>query len=131
MCESAVSDIHATGVRRIARSLLDASRGASEVKELRLAASPDLVCMNIMCSKVRSVLLCSWTFQYMLRSISAKLPACLVGFQVGEPCLCRLAKCLSRLTDLEVLDLSRNGLKSVPDDINRLAKLTDLDLSGK
>jgi Leucine-rich repeat (LRR) protein len=119
------SDIHATGVRRIARSLLDASRGASEVKELRLAASPDLVCMNIMCSKVRSVLLCSWTCQYMLRSIS------LVGCQVGEPCLCRLAKCLSRLTDLEVLDLSRNNLKSVPDDINRLAKLTDLDLSGK
>jgi len=49
--------------------------------------------------------------------------------KVGEPCICRLARVLSLTPDLERLDLAKNGLTALPEEVFKLRNLRDLDLS--
>lgn len=49
--------------------------------------------------------------------------------QVGEPCVCRLARTLERLPSLSTLSLARNGLEELPDALWAAAGLRHLDLS--
>jgi Leucine-rich repeat (LRR) protein len=51
--------------------------------------------------------------------------------QVGSPCICRLARVLSRTSALESLDLAQNGLTVLPDEVWNLQGLRSLDLSGE
>lgn len=85
----------------VTRSLREAARWASEVRTLDLATSDELQCVNLMCENV------------------------------GERCACKLALWLSRhpLPNLEVLDLSRNHLRFLPEPVFRLLQLRTLDVS--
>lgn len=83
-----------------AASLGQAVRNAATVETLSLEASPDLLCMNLMCEKV------------------------------GDPCICRLSVVLEKLHQLEGLNLSGNKLISLPDSIGQLQRLRYLDLSN-
>jgi Leucine-rich repeat (LRR) protein len=50
---------------------------------------------------------------------------------VGEACICKLAKCLSRCPNITHLDLSGNNLGVLPEEgIASLKKLEYLDVSG-
>ena len=70
------------------------------VRHLELRASEDLVCLNALCAKL------------------------------GEACGCRLSVVLGRLAALETLDLSRNGLRSLPtEEFGRLQRLRALNLA--
>ena len=86
----------------IASSLAEASslapRGGPHV--LLLRSSDDMVCRNIMCSKL------------------------------GNVCLCRLALCLSRCPNLKSIDLSGNKLDSIPDAIGLCTNLYSIDISN-
>ena len=77
----------------------EATRAGKRLRELVLRSSADLKCVNLMCEKV------------------------------GEPCICRLARVLSLTTDLERLDLAKNGLTALPEEVFKLRNLRDLDLS--
>lgn len=83
----------------VARSLRDVARGGPAVQELRLAASPDLVCRNLMCE------------------------------HVGDACACRLALVLERVPQLRAMDLSGNQLRALPDSAFELSALATLDVS--
>ena len=87
----------------IARSLAELLRHKGKVTELYLKRSADLVCNNLFCEKVT------------------------------KPCLCRLERALehSNPVNLEVLDLSGNGLEALPPSVlsGRMPKLRVLDLS--
>jgi hypothetical protein len=89
-----------------AYSLNQASRlGGQQVTELILHPDPegkptDLMCVNMMCEKV------------------------------GQPCVCKLAKFVSKLPKLKRLDVAGNHLKQLPDSIWDLAELEHLDVSG-
>lgn len=89
------------GKMGMARSLNDAARLASRTTSLILRASEDLVCRNLMCAKV------------------------------GGACVCRLALCVSRLSDLRELDVADNDLGVLPDSLFELARLERLDISGE
>ena len=70
------------------------------MRHLELRASEDLVCLNALCAKL------------------------------GEACGCRLSVVLGRLAALETLDLSRNGLRSLPtEEFGRLKRLRALNLA--
>lgn len=90
----------------LARSLAEASALAARggPASLILSASPDLQCRNLMCEK--------W----------------------GFACLCRLAVCLQRCANLTSLDLSHNGLTSLPEPVllhqSSATRLAHLDISG-
>ena len=60
----------------------------------------DLICVNMMCE------------------------------HVGAPCICKLARCLTRCPNLKSLDLAGNKLGSLPESIAELQALTHLDVSG-
>ena len=81
-------------------SLGQAVRNAATVETLNLEASPDLLCVNLMCEKV------------------------------GDPCICRLSVVLEKLHHLEGLNLSGNKLISLPESIGQLRQLQYLDLSN-
>jgi len=49
--------------------------------------------------------------------------------KVGDPCICRLARVLSLTPNLERLDLAKNGLKALPEEVFKLRNLRNLDLS--
>jgi Leucine rich repeat len=68
---------------------------------LQLSASQDLVCMNMVCERV------------------------------GQPCLCRVSVALQKLNRLTILDLSANGLPSLPEAVHPdvLPALQHLDIS--
>jgi len=83
----------------VATSLSEATRAGKRLRELALRSSADLKCVNLMCEKV------------------------------GEPCICRLARVLSLTPDLERLDLAKNGLTALPEEVFKLRNLRDLDLS--
>lgn len=70
------------------------------MRELWLDQSPDLRCINLMCSKV------------------------------GEPCICRLHVVLDKLSNLEVLSLASNELTSLPTALWERSALQKLDLSN-
>eukprot|EP00873_Tetraselmis_striata_P045039 jgi/Tetstr1/465303/TSEL_010001.t1 len=80
-------------------SLAAAVRQPRSVGSLRLEASPELVCHNMLCEKV------------------------------GDPCVCRLARALERLPSLTALSLAGNGLDQLPDALWGAAGLRHLDLS--
>ena len=89
----------------MATSLGEATRSGASCVKLVLKPDPsggptDLTCMNIMCE------------------------------QVGGPCVCKLARALSRLPRLERLDVSGHKLGVLPDTIGELESLTHLDVSG-
>ena len=89
----------------VARSLAELLRHKGAVRELRLRASPDLVCSNLMCEKVT------------------------------KPCLCRLERALQAASPLglEVLDLSGNMLDALPPYVAVLAgspRTLTVDLSN-
>ena len=84
----------------IARSFKDAARLGSATTSLLLRKSEDLVCQNLMCSKL------------------------------GEACLCRLAVHLSRLSGLRELDVAENDLGILPEPVFELPELETLDISG-
>ncbi|CAN0304928.1 unnamed protein product, partial [Laminaria digitata] len=84
----------------IARSLKDAARLGSATTSLLLRKSEDLVCQNLMCSKL------------------------------GEACLCRLAVHLSRLSGLRELNVAENDLGILPEPVFELPELEKLDISG-
>mmetsp|Transcript_77583 Transcript_77583/g.151864 ORF Transcript_77583/g.151864 Transcript_77583/m.151864 type:complete len:178 (-) Transcript_77583:194-727(-) len=66
-----------------------------------LSDSSDLSCVNMMCENV------------------------------GEACICKLARCLSRCPNLRYLDLAGNNLGALPEEgIASLEKLEYLDVSG-
>ena len=65
-------------------SLREASSKSREVVELNLANSDDMTCLNVMCAKL------------------------------GDPCLCRVSVVLSKLKNLQKLDISGNGLTELP-----------------
>ena len=70
------------------------------MRHLGLQASADLVCLNALCAKL------------------------------GEACGCRLSVVLGRLSGLETLDLSRNGLRSLPtEEFGKLRQLRALNLA--
>jgi Leucine-rich repeat (LRR) protein len=50
--------------------------------------------------------------------------------KVGQPCVCKLAKFVSKLPKLKRLDVAGNHLKQLPDSIWDLAELEHLDVSG-
>jgi hypothetical protein len=83
----------------VATSLSEATRAGKRLRELVLRSSADLKCVNLMCEKV------------------------------GEPCICRLARVLSLTPDLERLDLAKNGLTALPEEVFKLRNLRDLDIS--
>lgn len=83
-----------------AASLGQAVRNAATVETLSLEASPDLLCINLMCE------------------------------QVGDPCICRLSVVLEKLHHLEGLNLSGNELTSLPESVGQLQRLRYLDLSN-
>ena len=83
-----------------ARTLAEASAALQSVRRLYLRASPDLVCRNIMCEKLQ------------------------------QACACRLAVVVSRLTNLEELDVRDNGLDALPEAIFELPKLRVLQADG-
>ena len=74
--------------------------GIAWTQELDLAASPDLICTNIICEKV------------------------------GDPCICRLSFALERLSNLTSLNLSSNRLIALPASIGSLKSLERLDISS-
>ncbi|CAM9973889.1 unnamed protein product, partial [Phaeothamnion confervicola] len=88
--------------QRLAHSLREAAAlvGVGGPTHLILRASPDLLCRNLFCE------------------------------HVGGPCTCRLAMSLEKVQNVEVLDISDNSLKVLPDVICALQKLRHLDLSG-
>lgn len=49
--------------------------------------------------------------------------------KVGDPCICRLSRVLSLTPDLERLDLAKNGLTTLPEEVFKLRNLRNLDLS--
>ena len=49
--------------------------------------------------------------------------------QVGDPCICRLARVLERCPNLQTLCLSHNKLSILPDSVELLAQLQRLDIS--
>lgn len=72
------------------------------VTNIVLRASEDLKCMNLFCEKV------------------------------GEPCICRLERALSKETlahTVESMDLSHNNLTQLPPSLANLVQLRSLDLS--
>lgn len=85
----------------VVRSIREAGKHASEVTRLDLTTGKELQCVNIMCENV------------------------------GERCACRLALWFTQrqLPRLEVLNLSCNHLRFLPDPIFRLPKLRVLDIS--
>ena len=83
-----------------AESLGQAVRAADTLVTLNLQASPDLLCVNLMCEKV------------------------------GAPCICRLSRVLEQLHYLEGLNLANNKLISLPESIGQLEQLRHLDLSN-
>ena len=84
----------------ISNSLAEATRHGKKCETLKLSKSEDLICKNIMCEKL------------------------------GEPCICRLARCLSFTPNVVDIDLSDNGLTNLPDTIYSLQKLQKIDLKG-
>lgn len=50
--------------------------------------------------------------------------------QVGEACICRLARVLTLTPEVERLDLGANGLEALPDAVFGLRRLRELDVSG-
>uniref|UniRef100_A0A7R9U6R4 Leucine-rich repeat-containing protein 51 n=1 Tax=Pinguiococcus pyrenoidosus TaxID=172671 RepID=A0A7R9U6R4_9STRA len=82
---------------KVARSLAAVSRATAV---LRLSASEDLVCKNIMCAKL------------------------------GEACVCRLVRVLQRAPDLKELYLDNNNLESLPELSDLIPRLEVLDLRG-
>ena len=50
------------------------------------------------------------------------------GMQV---CICRLSLVLSRMNNLEVLDLGGNGLEALPESLKELDQIKRIDLSRK
>ncbi|CAM9969464.1 unnamed protein product, partial [Pylaiella littoralis] len=84
----------------LARSLKDAARLGISTTSLLLRRSEDLVCQNLMCSKL------------------------------GDACVCRLAVHLSRLGKLKELDIADNGLGVLPEPVFELPDLEHLDVSG-
>eukprot|EP00614_Pseudopedinella_elastica_P029842 CAMPEP_0172624308 /NCGR_PEP_ID=MMETSP1068-20121228/135394_1 /TAXON_ID=35684 /ORGANISM="Pseudopedinella elastica, Strain CCMP716" /LENGTH=131 /DNA_ID=CAMNT_0013433201 /DNA_START=327 /DNA_END=722 /DNA_ORIENTATION=- len=49
---------------------------------------------------------------------------------VGGPCICKLARCLSKTPNLKRLDISGNKLGALPETLGDLSELTHLDVSG-
>lgn len=49
--------------------------------------------------------------------------------KVGEPCICRLARVLSLTPEIERLDLGKNDLTALPEEVFKLRNLRSLDLS--
>lgn len=49
--------------------------------------------------------------------------------KVGEACICRLARVLSLTPEVERLDLGKNDLTALPEEVFKLSKLRSLDLS--
>lgn len=92
---------HKTAVMVIARSLKDAARLGISTTSLLLRRSEDLVCQNLMCSKL------------------------------GDACVCRLAVHLLRLGRLKELDLAGNGLGVLPEPVFELPDLEHLNVSGE
>jgi len=80
-------------------TLVEAVRNATRVRVLDLQASADLQCRNLMCAKV------------------------------GEACLCRLSLVLEKLAKVECVDLSRNGLDTLPEGLWKLTNLKELNVS--
>ena len=83
----------------IARSLAEAFSLKNDATSLLLRDSPDLRCINIMCE------------------------------QVGRGCACRLALSMGRMTQLQVIDISRNSLPKLPDSLWGLERLRVLSLA--
>jgi Leucine-rich repeat (LRR) protein len=82
----------------LATSLRDIARNGARVVELQLPKSSDLVCRQIMCE------------------------------HVGDACACRLALMLERVPHLQLLDLSNNQLRALPDAVFALQELETLEL---
>jgi Leucine-rich repeat (LRR) protein len=85
----------------IATRLRHLSRSAASVEIVRMSASEDLVCNNLMCEKV------------------------------GDACVCKLARYIEHIPNLRVLELAENKLHTLPDSLWRVQTLTHLDLRGK
>ena len=84
----------------IARSLSELMKLKGSATQLLLSGSADLVCNNLFCEKVT------------------------------KPCLCRLERVLevAKPVNVEVVDLSNNGLDALPPSVTRLPRLRLLDL---
>lgn len=80
-------------------TLAEAVRNAARVRVLDLQASVDLQCRNLLCAKV------------------------------GEACLCRLSLVLEKLVKVECVDLSCNGLDTLPEGLWKLTNLKELNVS--
>ena len=85
-----------------ATRLSEAVRLGPKVEALVLRGSEptDLSCVNIMCEKV------------------------------GEPCVCKLARCVSRLPNLIRLEIPDHKLGFLPEAIGELTSLQYIDVSG-
>ncbi|OWZ16164.1 hypothetical protein PHMEG_00010082 [Phytophthora megakarya] len=82
----------------LATSLRDIARSGARVVELELPQSGDLVCRQLMCE------------------------------HVGDACACRLALALERVPRLQLLDLSANQLRDLPDAVFALKSLKTLHI---
>lgn len=81
-------------------SLAAAGAHRKTATSLILTASPDLLCVNIMCQ------------------------------HVGSPCACRLTLALERMEQLTTLDISNNGFGAVPPGVFAVPTLESLDVSS-
>ena len=76
---------------------------SKNLKSILLSSSQDLICSNLFCEKL------------------------------GEPCICRLERALSKeglSTTVQELDLNGNNLKDLPPSLYKLSGLRVLDLSN-
>jgi hypothetical protein len=86
----------------VAHSLTEAIQFGSALQELILKPnSNELTCVNMMCEKL------------------------------GDPCICKLGRCLSRTPNLKRLEIAGHNLVALPESIGELSQLTHLDISGK
>ena len=113
------------------------SHVCNHVQALLLSNSKDLVCSNLLCEKVSACSLSSaanWQ-QVLPCSLCACVTSAttnaqaLLVHQVGDPCICRLARVLERCQHLQELDLSHNRLTAVPGSAELLPQLRKLNVS--